>query len=55
MEDKDKVMEFIEEFIKRQTSGKSKDQAVFNELSETDKESINDVLRGFGIAYKEVF
>jgi len=28
---------------------------MFRELSETDRESVNEILRAYGIQYKEVF
>jgi hypothetical protein len=55
MEDCDKVLTFVEEFIKRQTGGKAKDNTMFKELSDSDRESVNEMLGPFGITYKEVF
>ena len=55
MEDSDKVLVFLEEFIKRQLGQKAKDNTVFKELSEGDRESVNEMLKGYGINYKEVF
>lgn len=55
MEDTDKVLQFLEEFIKRNTNNKSKDQMIFKELNEFDKENINDVLKGLGIVYNDTF
>jgi len=46
---------FMEEFIKKHTGHKSRDDVAFRELSETDKESVNEMLKGFGIQYKEAF
>lgn len=48
------VLTFMEEFIKRQVGQKSaKDEAAFRELSEGDRESVNEMLQGFGIHYKD--
>jgi hypothetical protein len=49
VEDIDMVLVFMEEFIKRHTGHKSKDEAMFKELSESDKESVNEMLKGFGL------
>jgi len=43
------VLVFMEEFIKKNTGYKSKDEQAFKELSETDRESVNEMLKGFGI------
>ena len=58
-EDTEKVLSFMEEFIKRQqntsSSVKPRDNTMFRELSEADKESVNELLKGVGVQYKEVF
>lgn len=57
-EDSDKVLVFLEEFIKRQTGVQKpnpRDNAAFRELSDTDKEGVNEVLKAVGIQYKDVF
>ncbi len=55
-EDTEMVLMFMEEFIKKHTGQKSsKDDLAYRELSEGDKESVNEMLRGFGIQYKEAF
>jgi hypothetical protein len=57
-EDTEKVLAFMEEFIKRQlggTSQKPRDNTMFRELSESDKESVNELLKSLGVQYKEVF
>ena len=59
-EDTDKILYFMEEFIKRQQAGSSgakniRDNTSFKELSEGDRESVNDMLKSVGIQYKEVF
>lgn len=54
-EDTEKVLTFIDEFIKRNTTGKGRDKIIYTELSELDKENVNDVLKGFGIVYKDTF
>ncbi len=49
-EDTDKVLQFMEEFIKRQLGmPKPRDNAVFRELSESDRECVNELLRNCGI------
>jgi hypothetical protein len=56
VEDTDMVLMFMEEFIKKHTgNSKAKDDVAFRELSEADKESVNEMLKGFGIQYKEAF
>ena len=48
------VLTFMEEFIKRHTGVKNaKDEAAFRELSEGDRESVNEMLQGFNINYKD--
>lgn len=54
-EDSDKVMSFLEEFVRKHTTGKAKDGAVFKELGETDKENVSELLKGFGIVYADAF
>lgn len=61
-EDTDKILYFMEEFIKRQQPQTStsktnpiRDNTAFRELSEADRESVNDMLKSVGIQYKEVF
>jgi hypothetical protein len=55
-EDSDQVLLFMEEFIKRHTGGnKPRDNTVFRELSDGDREAVNDILKSVGIQYKEVF
>ncbi len=59
-EDTDKILYFMEEFIKRHQSTQStkapvRDNTAFRELSEGDREAVNDMLKGVGIQYKEVF
>jgi hypothetical protein len=57
-EDTEKVLSFMEEFIKRQLGGsgqKPRDNTMFRELSESDKESVNELLKSLGVQYKEVF
>ena len=57
-EDTEKVLTFMEEFIKRQIGGgsqKPRDNTMFRELSENDKESVNELLKSLGVQYKEVF
>lgn len=55
-EDQDKVLLFLEEFIKRQTGApKPKDNTMFRELSDSDRESVNEILKPIGVHYKEVF
>lgn len=49
------VLIFMEEFIKKNTGHKCKDEQAFRDLSEPDKESVNEMLKGFGIQYKEAF
>eukprot|EP00347_Sterkiella_histriomuscorum_P019169 403342679 len=54
VEDIDMVLTFMEEFIKRNTGVKNaKDEAAFRELSEGDRESVNEMLQGFNINYKD--
>ena len=48
-EDIDMVLIFMEEFIKKHTGHKSKDEQAFKELSESDRESVNEMLKTFGI------
>lgn len=56
MEDTDKVLGFMEEFIKRHSNAqKPRDNTMFRELNETDRESVNEILRSLNIHYKEVF
>ena len=56
MEDADKVLQFMEEFIKRQTGApKPRDNTMFRELSDTDRENVNEILKAIGVQYKEVF
>ena len=56
MEDTDRVLYFLEEFIKRQTGGsKPRDNTTFRELNDMDRESVNEILKQYGIQYKEVF
>lgn len=56
MEDSDKVLVFLEEFIKRHGGHKgAKDNTIFKELGEGDRESVNEMLKGYGVSYKEVF
>ena len=57
-EDTEKVLAFMEEFIKRQIGGasqKPRDNTMYRELSESDKESVNELLKSLGVQYKEVF
>ena len=57
-EDTEKVLSFMEEFIKRQLGGtgqKPRDNTMYRELSESDKESVNELLKSLGVQYKEVF
>ena len=55
-EDTDKVLVFLEEFIKRQVSAsKPRDNTAFRELSDNDRESVNEILKSYAIQYKEVF
>jgi hypothetical protein len=54
-EDSDKVIQFMEEFVKKHTTGKALDVSVFKDLGETDKENVNELLMGFGLVYKETF
>ena len=57
-EDTDKILYFMEEFIKRQQQSKTtpiRDNTAFRELSEADREAVNDLLKSVGIQYKEVF
>lgn len=54
-EDTEMVLMFMEEFIKKHSGHKSKDELAYRELSEGDKESVNEMLKGFGIQYKEAF
>ena len=57
-EDTEKVLTFMEEFIKRQIGGgsqKPKDNTIFRELNENDRESVNELLKSLGVQYKEVF
>lgn len=56
MEDHEKILTFIEEFIKRKQGIKgAKDNTVFRELGEQDRESINEMLKPSGLVYKEAF
>ena len=55
-EDQDKVLQFMEEFIKRQTGAtKPRDNTMFRELNDPDRESVNEILKSIGVHYKEVF
>ncbi len=46
----------MEEFIKRQLGqAKPRDNTLFRELGENDKESVNELLKNCGVMYKEVF
>jgi len=55
-EDSDQVLAFMEEFIKRHTGGaKPRDNTLFRELSDGDREAVNEILKSLGIQYKEVF
>ena len=68
-EDTDKILYFMEEFIKRHQGGSGgvasflpgsksnqvRDNTSFKELSEGDRESVNDMLKSVGVQYKEVF
>ena len=64
-EDTDKLLYFMEEFIKRHSgitsktpnnsSGAIRDNTAFRDLSEEDREAVNDLLKSVGIKYKEVF
>lgn len=55
-EDADQVLQFMEEFIRRHTgASKPRDNTMFRELSDTDRESVNEILKGIGVQYKEVF
>lgn len=49
------VLVFMEEFIKKNTGHKAKDEQAYRELSEPDKESVNEMLKGFGIQYNDAF
>ena len=52
----DKVLQFMEEFIKRQTGAtKPRDNTMFRELNDPDRESVNEILKSIGVHYKEVF
>ena len=44
MEDSDKLLLFLEEFIKKYTVGKSNDISVYKDLSDDDKDNVNEVL-----------
>lgn len=55
-EESDKILAFLEEFIKKYSGQKSaKDVLLYRELQESDKENINDVLKSFGIVYTDAF
>lgn len=55
-EDQDKVLLFLEEFVKRQTgAAKPRDNTMFRELGDGDRECVNELLKPLGIQYKEVF
>ena len=53
VEDTEMVLVFLEEFLKRHTAkGSAKDDLAFKDLSEPDREAVNEMLKSFGIQYK---
>ena len=55
-EDLELVLVFMEEFIKRHTGqSKARDEMAFKSLNEGDRENINEMLKTYGIHYKDTF
>ena len=54
-EEKDNLLVFLEEFIKKHIGQKGQDNAAFSELCEESQQNVNDVLRHLGLHYEETF
>ena len=55
-EDLELVLVFMEEFIKKHTGQtKARDDQAFKQLSDGDRENINEMLKTYGIHYKDAF
>lgn len=48
-------MLFMEEFIKKHSGAKANDEAVYYDLTEEDKGNVDEVLKGLGICYADLF